>query len=45
VIESEDFFTYNYGKKNSQDTKPYAMSYAGHQFGNWGQLVMEEQLF
>jgi uncharacterized protein YdiU (UPF0061 family) len=33
-LESEDFFTYNYGKKILSGTKPYAMSYAGH-LGNW----------
>jgi uncharacterized protein YdiU (UPF0061 family) len=38
-LESEDFLHIITGKKILSGTKPYAMSYAGHQFGNWaGQL-------
>jgi uncharacterized protein YdiU (UPF0061 family) len=35
-LESEDFLHIITGKKILSGTKPYAMSYAGHQFGNWG---------
>ena len=36
---SEEFLEVVSGKKVFQNTKPYAMNYAGHQFGNWaGQL-------
>jgi len=38
-IESSDFAEYMSGKKLFPNSKPYAMAYAGHQFGNWaGQL-------
>jgi uncharacterized protein YdiU (UPF0061 family) len=38
-IESLDFAEYLSGKKLFPNSKPYAMAYAGHQFGNWaGQL-------
>jgi uncharacterized protein YdiU (UPF0061 family) len=38
-ILSEDFLNIFSGNTIYPDTKPYAMSYAGHQFGNWaGQL-------
>ena len=38
-IESEDFLNYFSGKKVIPNSRPYAMNYAGHQFGNWaGQL-------
>jgi uncharacterized protein YdiU (UPF0061 family) len=38
-LESEEFTNIFSGKTILPDTKPYAMSYAGHQFGNWaGQL-------
>jgi len=38
-IESELFLNYFSGKKIIPNSKPYAMNYAGHQFGNWaGQL-------
>ena len=38
-IESEDFVNYFSGKKVIPNSRPYAMNYAGHQFGNWaGQL-------
>lgn len=38
-IESEQFINIFSGKEVLMNTKPYAMSYAGHQFGNWaGQL-------
>ncbi|MCC1483107.1 protein adenylyltransferase SelO [Winogradskyella immobilis] len=38
-MTSEDFFNIFSGKKVYPQTKPYAMAYAGHQFGNWaGQL-------
>jgi uncharacterized protein YdiU (UPF0061 family) len=33
-LKSEDFL-HIIGKKILSGTKPYAMSYAGHQFGNW----------
>lgn len=37
--KSEDFLRVFSGKEILSDTKPYAMAYAGHQFGNWaGQL-------
>ncbi len=38
-IQSEEFTAVFSGKKVLEDTKPFAMCYAGHQFGNWaGQL-------
>nr|WP_315239206.1 YdiU family protein [uncultured Flavobacterium sp.] len=38
-IQSEEFVTIFSGKEILPETKPYAMCYAGHQFGNWaGQL-------
>jgi len=38
-IQSEDFLNVFSGKTIYPETKPYAMPYAGHQFGNWaGQL-------
>ena len=38
-LESEDFVNYFSGKKVIPNSRPYAMNYAGHQFGNWaGQL-------
>ena len=38
-LDSEDFINVFSGKTILPNTKPYAMSYAGHQFGNWaGQL-------
>ena len=38
-IESEEFLNVFSGKKILKNTRPYAMCYAGHQFGNWaGQL-------
>jgi uncharacterized protein YdiU (UPF0061 family) len=38
-IQSEEFVNVFSGKEILQETKPYAMCYAGHQFGNWaGQL-------
>jgi len=38
-IQSEAFLNAFSGKEILPDTKPYAMCYAGHQFGNWaGQL-------
>ena len=38
-IQSNDFLNVFSGKTVYPDTKPYAMPYAGHQFGNWaGQL-------
>jgi serine/tyrosine/threonine adenylyltransferase len=38
-IQSEDFLDVFSGKKVLPNSKPYAMNYAGHQFGNWaGQL-------
>ena len=38
-LESEDFLNYFSGKKVIPNSRPYAMNYAGHQFGNWaGQL-------
>ena len=38
-IESDHFLNYFSGKKIIPNSKPYAMNYAGHQFGNWaGQL-------
>ncbi|MEK7723016.1 MAG: YdiU family protein [Acidobacteriota bacterium] len=37
--KSEEFLNVFSGKEVFPDTKPYAMCYAGHQFGNWaGQL-------
>jgi uncharacterized protein YdiU (UPF0061 family) len=37
--QSEDFLAVFSGKKVMSNSKPYAMNYAGHQFGNWaGQL-------
>ena len=37
--QSEDFLKVFSGKKLLPNSKPYAMNYAGHQFGNWaGQL-------
>jgi len=37
--QSEDFLAVFSGKKVLPNSKPYAMNYAGHQFGNWaGQL-------
>lgn len=38
-IQSEEFLNVFSGKEILPDTRPYAMCYAGHQFGNWaGQL-------
>lgn len=38
-IKSDAFLTIFSGKTILEKTKPYAMAYAGHQFGNWaGQL-------
>lgn len=38
-IQREDFLNIFSGKEILPDTRPYAMCYAGHQFGNWaGQL-------
>ncbi|MBU0942333.1 MAG: YdiU family protein [Bacteroidetes bacterium] len=38
-VESEEFINVFSGKIILPNTRPYAMSYAGHQFGNWaGQL-------
>jgi uncharacterized protein YdiU (UPF0061 family) len=38
-IQSESFLNVFSGKEILPETKPYAMCYAGHQFGNWaGQL-------
>lgn len=38
-LESEDFLDVFSGNTVLNNTKPYAMAYAGHQFGNWaGQL-------
>ncbi|RXR21641.1 protein adenylyltransferase SelO [Flavobacterium stagni] len=38
-IKSTDFLHYFSGKEVYPDTRPFAMNYAGHQFGNWaGQL-------
>ena len=38
-VESDDFVNYFSGKKAIPNSRPYAMNYAGHQFGNWaGQL-------
>lgn len=38
-IKSEEFLAVFSGQKVLKDTQPYAMCYAGHQFGNWaGQL-------
>ncbi len=37
--QSEDFLNVFSGKKIYENTKPFAMCYGGHQFGNWaGQL-------
>ena len=39
VTLSEDFLNVFSGKKIQPQTRPFAMNYAGHQFGNWaGQL-------
>lgn len=39
VTLSEDFLDVFSGKKIQPETRPFAMNYAGHQFGNWaGQL-------
>ena len=39
VANSSDFLAVFSGSKVYPKTKPYAMAYAGHQFGNWaGQL-------
>lgn len=39
AIKSKDFLEIFSGSKIYPKTKPYAMAYAGHQFGNWaGQL-------
>lgn len=38
-VNSKDFIDYFSGKVVIPNAKPYAMAYAGHQFGNWaGQL-------
>ena len=38
-IQSKEFLLYVTGNANIENSKPYAMCYAGHQFGNWaGQL-------
>ena len=38
-IQSKEFLLYVTGNANIKNSKPYAMCYAGHQFGNWaGQL-------
>ena len=38
-IQSDDFLNVFSGNTIYPDTKPYALAYAGHQFGNWaGQL-------
>ncbi len=38
-LTSDDFISIFSGKEIYRDSKPYAMCYAGHQFGNWaGQL-------
>lgn len=38
-IQSESFLNAFSGKENLPETRPFAMCYAGHQFGNWaGQL-------
>ncbi len=38
-VTSNEFLNIFSGTKTYQDTQPYAMAYAGHQFGNWaGQL-------
>ncbi|WP_348825320.1 protein adenylyltransferase SelO [Flavobacterium aestuarii] len=38
-IQSSDFLNVFSGKSVYPDTQPYALAYAGHQFGNWaGQL-------
>ncbi|WP_298540148.1 protein adenylyltransferase SelO [uncultured Aquimarina sp.] len=38
-VQSKDFLHIMTGNKIIDDTKPYAMHYGGHQFGNWaGQL-------
>lgn len=38
-IQSEEFIDIFSGKKGLPNSRPYAMAYAGHQFGNWaGQL-------
>ena len=39
AIQSEDFLAIFSGQKVLENTKPFAMCYGGHQFGNWaGQL-------
>ncbi|WP_299128129.1 protein adenylyltransferase SelO [uncultured Winogradskyella sp.] len=39
AIKTQDFIDIFSGSKIQPNTKPYAMAYAGHQFGNWaGQL-------
>lgn len=39
ITLSEEFLTVFSGKKIQPETQPFAMNYAGHQFGNWaGQL-------
>ena len=38
-IQSKEFLLYVTGNANIENSKPFAMCYAGHQFGNWaGQL-------
>lgn len=38
-IQSEEFLNFFSGKEILPESRPYAMCYAGHQFGNWaGQL-------
>lgn len=38
-LQSKEFVNYFSGKETIPYSKPYAMAYAGHQFGNWaGQL-------
>ena len=38
-LQSEEYLNYLSGKTILNGTQPYAMAYAGHQFGNWaGQL-------
>lgn len=39
ITQSEEFLNVFSGRKIQPETKPFAMNYAGHQFGNWaGQL-------
>ncbi len=39
IAQSDDFLSVFSGKKIQPQTKPFAMNYAGHQFGHWaGQL-------